>query len=57
MNNQFVPIKKMSKKNKKEYYREKRGNLGNINPYTKVVDDKTKYKRNCFKSIDYSQFT
>lgn len=41
MNNQFVPIQKMSKKIKNEYYREKRGNWVNINPCTKVIDDKT----------------
>lgn len=56
MNNQFVPIQKMSKKIKREYYREKHGNWVNINPCTKVIDDKTKYGRNRFKSIDYSRF-
>lgn len=56
MNNQFVPIQKMSQKIKNEYYRKKRGNWVNINPCTKVIDDKTKYDRNRFKSIDYSRF-
>lgn len=52
MRNKFVPIEKMSKKAKREYYVSKRNSWGSVSPCTKIVKDKTKYDRNKCKHTD-----
>lgn len=42
----FVPIEKRSKKQQKEYYKNKRGSWGLTKPYTKVESSGKAYKRN-----------
>lgn len=42
----FVPIEKRSKKQQKEYYKNKRGSWGLTKPYTKVEISAKAYKRN-----------
>ena len=37
---QFVPVEKMSKRMRKAYYAEKRGDWNGVNPVTKVIPDK-----------------
>jgi hypothetical protein len=53
MKNNYVPINKMSKKMQKAYYATKRKGWGDVNPQTKIVESKLKYKRNSSDYIIY----
>ncbi len=48
----FIPRDKMSKKQKKELDKQKRGNWGAITPTTRVVRDRKKYDRNSVKNAE-----
>ena len=55
MGNDFIPICKMGKKERKKYYSSKRNSWGVIDPCTKIVASKKKYNRNKIKRIDLCQ--
>ncbi len=42
---QMVPLRKQSKKARKAYHAERRGNWAGISPVTRVVPEKTDYDR------------
>lgn len=41
----FVPLEKMSKKNKREYFTKQRKNWNGLNPVTRIADEQQKYNR------------
>lgn len=41
----FVPLEKMSKKNKREYFTKQRKNWNGLNPVTRTADEQQKYNR------------
>lgn len=41
----FVPLEKMSKKNKREYFTKQRKNWSGLNPVTRTVGESQKYNR------------
>ena len=49
---QFVPLEKMSKKEKRAYYAAKRGNWNGVDPVTKVVPGGRQYSRSKQKQQD-----
>lgn len=44
-------MKKMSNKQKKQYYSQFRGNWNGVNPVTKIVPSGKRYKRQSFKKL------
>ena len=52
----FVPLEKMSKKEKRAHYAEKRGNWNGVNPVTKVVPGGKSYSRTKQKQDDRKAF-
>ena len=51
--NKFIPVEKMSKKQKKEYYSRNRITWDNFDPTTRVVASKKIYNRARNKREDY----
>ncbi len=41
----FVPLEKMSKKNKREYFTKQRKDWNGLNPITRTADEPKKYNR------------
>ena len=50
----FVPYEKLSKSKKRELDRKKRVTWGNVNPVTRKVESKKRYKRKSRNFTDYS---
>lgn len=57
MDKKFVPVSKMSKKERKKYYSSKRNSWGMVDPCTKIVADKKKYNRNKLKRLGLLQYS
>lgn len=49
----FVPYEKLSKKNKRELDRSRRGSWNGINPVTRKSADRKVYNRKKARKIDY----
>lgn len=49
MKNVFVPLEKMTKKKKREYYKRQRRDWGEISPVTRCPDDPKAYNRSAEK--------
>lgn len=46
----FIPLEKMSKKNKREFYSKQRKDWNGLDPVTRVVQENKKYNRSRAKS-------
>ena len=49
----YIPVDKMSKKERREYYSSKRGSWGDINPVTRKPDNPLAYNRKQMKREEY----
>lgn len=45
MSDKFVPLEKMSKKNRREFYSKRRRDWNGLNPVTRAADGLKKYNR------------
>lgn len=50
--NNFVPLDKQSKRQQREFYRQRRKDWGELSPVTRVVKDKNAYRRTKIKEAE-----
>ena len=50
--NNFVPLGKQSKRQQREFYRQRRKDWGELSPVTRVVKDKNAYRRTKIKEAE-----